>query len=76
MWGIFRWIVRNNIGEDLQSAVRFCKENGLEFDAVNDNVPEVIEKYRNNSRKITCEFYIDDRMLSKKISKAFVLKEL
>ncbi len=68
------WTCRE--GEDLQNAVRFCRENGLEFDAVNDNVPETIDKYGTNSRKITCDFYIDDRMLSKKIRKPNVLKEL
>lgn len=25
--------------------------------------PEIIELYGNNSRKITCDYYIDDRML-------------
>ena len=33
----------------------------LEFDAINDNLPEVIEMYGNNSRKITCDYYIDDK---------------
>ena len=33
----------------------------LEFDAVNDNVPEVIDYYGNNSRKISCDIYIDDK---------------
>ena len=31
------------------------------YDAVNDNLPEVIEIYGNNSRKITCDYYIDDK---------------
>ena len=33
----------------------------LEFDAVNDNLPEIVELYGTNSRKITCDFYIDDK---------------
>ena len=33
------------------------------FDAVNDNLPEVIALYGSNSRKITCDYYIDDRAL-------------
>ena len=33
----------------------------LEFDAVTDNLPEIIEQYGNNSRKITCDYYIDDK---------------
>ncbi len=33
----------------------------LEFDAVNDDLSEIIEQYGNNSRKITCDYYIDDK---------------
>ena len=50
-------------GEALTKAVDWCREQNLEFDAVNDNLPEIIELYGNNSRKITCDYYIDDRML-------------
>lgn len=35
----------------------------IEFDAVNDNLPEIIEFYGNNSRKVTGGYYIDDRIL-------------
>lgn len=38
-----------------------CKNNGLEFDAVNDNLPEIIDIYGENSRKITADLYIDDK---------------
>ena len=31
------------------------------LNAVNDNLPEIIEYYGSNSRKITCDWYIDDR---------------
>lgn len=48
-------------GEPLDRAVEFCKDHGLHFDAVNDNLPETIEKYGSNSRKITCDVYLDDR---------------
>ncbi len=51
-------------GEPLERAVEFCRDNGLHFDAVNDNLPETIEKYGENSRKITCDVYIDDRACS------------
>ena len=50
-------------GDALTKAVEWCREQNLEFDAVNDNLPEIIELYGNNSRKITCDYYIDDRML-------------
>ena len=48
-------------GEQLDNAVKWCKSFGLSFDAVNDNVPEIIEKYGSNSRKITADIYIDDK---------------
>ena len=48
-------------GEALEKAVSWCKDQDLTFDAVNDNLPEVIELYGNNSRKITCDYYIDDK---------------
>ena len=53
------WTCRD--GEALEKAVFWCREHHLEFDAVNDNLPEIIERYGNNSRKITCDYYIDDK---------------
>ena len=50
-------------GDALSKAVEWCRNHDLEFDAVNDNLPEVVELYGNNSRKITCDYYIDDRMM-------------
>lgn len=51
-------------GDELSQAVEWCREQQLEFDAINDNLPEVVEKYGNNSRKISCDYYIDDKMLA------------
>ena len=53
------WTCRE--GKALTDAVDWCTAQGLTFDAVNDNLPEVISLYGNNSRKISCDFYIDDR---------------
>ena len=50
-------------GEALDNAISWCNDQGLIFDAINDNLPEIIEMYGNNSRKITCDYYIDDRAL-------------
>ena len=50
-------------GEFLEQAVEWCKEHGLVFDAVNDNLPELNEKYGNNSRKVFADYYIDDKNL-------------
>lgn len=56
---IILWTCR--AGEALTLAVEWCRMRGLEFDAVNDNLPEIIEQYGGNSRKISCDYYIDDR---------------
>jgi len=47
---------------ELEAAVVFCREQGLEFYAVNKNCPE--EAWNaNDSRKILADIYIDDRNL-------------
>ena len=51
-------------GEALENAVEWCRDHQLEFDAINDNLPEIVEMYGNNSRKITCDYYIDDKAVS------------
>ena len=48
-------------GRALDAAIAFCAQHGLYFDAVNDNLPEIVARYGSNSRKITCDYYIDDR---------------
>lgn len=52
------WTCRN--GDLLQAAINFCKTFGLEFDAVNENLPEIIETY-GGSRKISADLYVDDK---------------
>jgi hydroxymethylpyrimidine pyrophosphatase-like HAD family hydrolase len=49
-------------GQTLEDAVKYCKDNGLEFYAINKNYPE--EKWNElDSRKILADLYIDDRNL-------------
>ena len=45
----------------LQKAVEWCKERNLVFDAVNENLPEIIESFGSDTRKIFANEYIDDR---------------
>jgi hypothetical protein len=52
------WTYRN--GTRLQEAVDFCKENGIEFYAVNASFPEEKFDY-SRSRKIHADLFIDDR---------------
>ncbi len=51
-------------GEALRKAVTFCNEQGLYFDAINDNVPTIIESYGDNPRKISADLYIDDKAVN------------
>ena len=56
------WTCRT--GDQLDAAVKWCQDHGLYFDAVNDNLPEQIEMYGNNSRKIFADIYVDDKSLN------------
>ncbi|MBK9283306.1 MAG: hydrolase [Sphingobacteriaceae bacterium] len=47
-------------GKTLDEAVEYCKQNGVEFYAVNKNYPEEVLD-ENISRKIIADIYIDDR---------------
>ena len=51
-------------GDDLRAAIVFCKYYGLSFDTVNENLPEMIEKYGGDTRKINADYYIDDKNLN------------
>lgn len=53
------WTMRE--GKLLDEAVEWCKSYGLTFDAVNENLPELVEKWGTNPRKIAADIYIDDR---------------
>ena len=48
-------------GEQLDEAVAWCRERGLEFDAVNENLPERVAFYGTESRKISADEYWDDK---------------
>ena len=54
-WSIVLWTCRE--GKELKEAVEWCKMNGLEFDAINENPSHVPFK----SRKVVADMYIDDR---------------
>lgn len=58
--GAYLILVTMREGEVLDQAVEWCKEQGIEFDAVNDNLPHMKEYFKNNPRKIFCNEYIDD----------------
>lgn len=51
-------------GDDLAVAVEYCRDHGLEFEFVNENLPELIELYGGDTRKINADFYIDDKAVN------------
>lgn len=53
------WTCRNE--DRLLEAITWCEKFGLQFDAVNENLPEVLEWMGGDSRKIFADWYIDDR---------------
>lgn len=58
--GAYVILITMREGLFLKQAVEWCKEHGLEFDAVNDNLPHMKEFFDNNPRKIFCNEYLDD----------------
>ena len=58
---IILWTCR--VDHWLEEAVGWCKALGLEFDEVNNNLPEKIEKWGNDTRKIYADIYIDDKAM-------------
>ena len=52
------WTCRS--GKFLLEAVRWCQDRGLTFDAINANLPENVEKYGGDCRKVFAHEYWDD----------------
>lgn len=48
----------------LEDALKWCKERGLQFCAINDNAPsnkaKYASQYPNGTRKVSADVYIDD----------------
>lgn len=57
------WTCRRNDqnGSHLDTVVQWCKARGLLFDAVNENLPEVQQKWGGDTRKVLADFYLDDK---------------
>lgn len=56
---VLLWTCR--AGEQLEAAVVWCRMFGLEFDAVNENLPEINELFGGDVRKIYADVYLDDK---------------
>ena len=48
-------------GERLKEAVEWCKEQGLNFEYINENCRERIEQHGNDTRKVSADEYWDDK---------------
>lgn len=54
------WSVRE--GELLDNAVKWCEERGVQFFAINKDFPEEnAAEYKDHSRKLKVDMFIDDR---------------
>lgn len=60
------WTCRT--GEPLKFAVDWCREQGIEFDAVNENLPRIVEQFGGDNRKVFADIYIDDLAVDFSIS--------
>lgn len=59
---VILWTCRNC--DKLQEAVDFCKTQGLEFDEINKNIPEVLYLTGGkDTRKVYADLYIDDKAI-------------
>lgn len=59
---VILWTCR--YGNYLTEAIEWCKDFGLEFDAINENIPEAIEYLGRDTRKVIADLYIDDKALN------------
>ena len=53
------WTCR--VDDMLKNAISWSAEQGLVFDAVNENLPEIVASFGTDTRKIFANEYIDDR---------------
>ncbi|GHV36281.1 hypothetical protein FACS1894187_10630 [Synergistales bacterium] len=53
------WTCRRD--EQLTAAVNWCAERDIHFDAINENLPDVITAFGGDTRKIFANEYWDDR---------------
>ena len=53
----------NRTGQRLDEAVDWCRERGITFDAVNENLPEMLERFGGDCRKVFADVYLDDKAM-------------
>lgn len=76
---IILWTCREDVPQRnvLTEAIKYCKQNGIEFDAINDNIKPYEDHLYTNCRKVYANLYIDDKnRIDKKIDWVEILREL
>lgn len=58
-WYIIIWTCRAD--NYLKDAINFLDKEGIKYHLVNEHCPRLIELYENDTRKISADFYIDDK---------------
>lgn len=53
----------NRTGDNLVAAIIWSQRHGLIFDAINENLPEIIERFGGEGRKVFADEYIDDKAI-------------
>lgn len=60
-WTLVLWTCRS--GEDLEKVKDYLEEKELEFDYYNNNTGVLIEFFGGDCRKVSADYYIDDKTL-------------
>jgi uncharacterized HAD superfamily protein len=55
------WTCRT--GEPLQHAIQWLIQHNVPYDAINQNLPEHIKRYKGDTRKVHADLYVDDKGL-------------
>lgn len=58
---VILWTCRDHA--NCEEAVRYCREKGIIFDAVNENIAETQAMFHNDTRKVYADLYIDDKSI-------------
>ena len=70
---IILWTSRDH--QNLEDAIEFCKQQGFEFDAVNENLPECQALFNNDTRKVFADEYWDDKSIGQFCERLFTRGE-
>lgn len=62
---IIIWTCRTDAATcyDMSDAVKYLNDNGIKFHLINDNHYALKNHFRNNSRKVSADIYVDDKGL-------------